>query len=214
MFIDSNVKKVWFTGDTHFGHKNVIQYCSRPFNDVQHMNECMITNWNDCIGEDDIVFHLGDFAFVKEPSKIIKQLNGKIYLIPGNHDKGILEESKSVFAPPLTLLTKFRVMDSITEVDIQVEDEKMRFVLCHYAMRVWNKSHYGAIHLYGHSHGTLPDYPESRSMDVGVDCHNYTPISLDDVLLAMYRKVFKPVDHHEDKTKTREEIIKKNDKSV
>jgi len=52
---------------------------------------------------------------------------------------------------------------------------------------------------YGHSHGTLPDDPNARSMDVGVDCNDYAPFALDDILLKMYRKAFKPVDHHRGK---------------
>lgn len=196
MFIDGNVKKVWFTADTHFGHKNVIKYCNRPYETVNQMNNALIENWNNSVEPEDVVFHLGDFAFLQDSTEIINALNGKIYLIPGNHDKQIVGQSNNVFNPPDGLTTKFRIMEPLLDVDIQVEDEKLRLVLCHYAMRVWNKSHYGAIHLYGHSHGTLPDDPNSLSMDVGVDCHNYSPISLDDVLLKMYNKAFKPKDHH------------------
>jgi calcineurin-like phosphoesterase family protein len=63
-------------------------------------------------------------------------------------------------------------------------------------MRVWNKSHHGAWHLYGHSHGTLPDDPNALSFDCGVDCHNYTPISFEQVEAIMAKKTFKPIDHH------------------
>lgn len=158
------------------------------------MNQTLIDNWNAKVGVNDIVFHIGDFAFLKESKdfqKLIESLNGKIYLVPGNHDDMRIHIPLSSKLGP-----KFTIMNTLDEVDIQVEDEKMRFVLCHYALRVWNKSHYGAIHLYGHSHGTLPDDPNSRSMDVGVDSNNYTPLHLDEVLLKMYQKVFKPIDHH------------------
>jgi len=63
-------------------------------------------------------------------------------------------------------------------------------------MRVWNKSHHGAWHLYGHSHGTLPDDKNSLSFDVGVDCHNFTPINFEQVSAIMKKKNFKPIDHH------------------
>ena len=196
MFIDSNVTKVFFTSDTHFGHRNIIKYCNRPYQNIDEMHSEMIMNWNRVVGEDDIVFHLGDFSFMKEwkdINELIWSLNGQIYLIPGNHDNvNLLSRGE--------LAQKFNILSTLQEVDIQVEDEKLRFVLCHYAMRVWNKSHYGAIHLYGHSHGTLPDDATSRSMDVGADCNKFTPISIDDILLMMYRKVFKAVDHHKDRT--------------
>ncbi|MFK5004710.1 hypothetical protein ACI4AP_29375, partial [Klebsiella pneumoniae] len=74
-----------------------------------------------------------------------------------------------------------------------------RIVLCHYAMEVWNKSHHQAWHLYGHSHGSLPDNPNAKKFDVGVDCHNYTPLSYQDVKNIMARKNFKPFDHHTDR---------------
>lgn len=197
MYIDSNTTKVFFTADTHFGHANVIKYCDRPYVNTDGMNADLITNWNSVVSKDDIVFHLGDVSFQKEfkdLSDTLHALNGKIFIVPGNHDSIQRLQHPS-------LQDKVTVLSPLFDVDIQVEDEKMRFVLCHYSMNVWNKSHYGAIQLYGHSHGTLPEQPNTRSMDVGVDCHNYTPISLDDVLLKMYKKVFKPKDHHKERTK-------------
>lgn len=151
------------------------------------MDEALIANWNAKVNDKDVVFHIGDFAFMKEPQVIIKRLNGKIYLVPGNHDNRIVENSEQLYSQRL-VTSKFNVMSKLLDVDIQVDDEKLSFILCHYAMRVWNKSHYGAIQLFGHSHGTLPDDPNSRSMDVGVDCHGYAPIHLNDVLLKMYQK--------------------------
>lgn len=200
MFIDGNVTNVFFTSDTHWGHKNIIQYCNRPFADVKEMNQALVDNWNAKVKENDIVFHIGDLAFIKEDNQLkalIKQLNAKIiYLIPGNHDDEQRYKRLKIGHEYQEEGPSVVVLNNLCDIDIQVEDEKLRFVLCHYALRVWNKSHYGAIHLYGHSHGTLPDDPHSRSMDVGVDSHNYSPLHLDEILLKMYQKVFKPVDHH------------------
>ena len=80
--------KVFFTSDTHFYHGNIIRFCNRPFKDVEMMNETIISNWNNTVGQDDIVFHLGDFCLggSAEWTKILDRLNGKIYLIMGNHD--------------------------------------------------------------------------------------------------------------------------------
>lgn len=159
------------------------------------MDEAFIKNWNAIVPVDGTVFHIGDFTFYRDIKKIIDvvfSLNGKIILIPGNHDNLTMLAHQA-------LRIKMSIVSPLQDIDIQVEDEKLRFVLCHYAMRVWNKSHFGAVHLYGHSHGTLPDDPNSRSMDVGVDSNNYAPISIDDVLLKMYNKTFQPVDHHQDR---------------
>lgn len=80
--------KVFFTSDTHFYHGNIIRFCNRPFKDMEMMNETIISNWNNTVGQDDIVFHLGDFCLggSAEWTKILDRLNGKIYLIMGNHD--------------------------------------------------------------------------------------------------------------------------------
>ena len=85
--IDTTETKIWFTSDTHFGHKNIINFCERPFKDTDEMDEFIINNWNSKINKDDIVFHLGDFAFAsnKRWQELICRLNGKIYLILGNH---------------------------------------------------------------------------------------------------------------------------------
>jgi calcineurin-like phosphoesterase family protein len=65
-------------------------------------------------------------------------------------------------------------------------------------MRVWNHSHHGSWHLFGHSHGTLTDDTDSLSLDVGVDCWGYSPVSMEQLDAKMATKTFKPVDHHDD----------------
>lgn len=187
MIIDTSKEKVFFTSDTHFGHKNIIKYCNRPFKNVTEMNEKLIANWNAKVGPYDTVFHLGDFCFIDSEDKqrnLINRLNGKINFIDGNHDHDL---NRSLMN---------RALGSLVEVDFLINGEKKKFVLCHYAMRIWNKSHHGAIHLYGHSHGSLPDDRNALSMDVGCDCHNYTPISISEVMNFMSKKDYKPIDHH------------------
>ena len=61
-------------------------------------------------------------------------------------------------------------------------------MICHYAMRVWNGSHHGAWHLYGHSHWNLPDTP-SLSMDVGVDTHDFRPWHFDEISTLVAERV-------------------------
>ena len=58
----SRTERVWFTADTHIGHRNIIKYCQRPFSDVEDMNKTLISNWNKVVGINDYVFHLGDFS--------------------------------------------------------------------------------------------------------------------------------------------------------
>ena len=87
MNFNFNPDHTFFTSDTHFNHANIIKFCNRPFKDVEQMNETLIANWNRVIGPNDTVFHLGDFCLggAAEWTKVLDRLNGKIYLIMGNH---------------------------------------------------------------------------------------------------------------------------------
>ena len=177
---------IWFTSDTHFGHKNILKYTDRPFSSVEEMNEVLIENWNNRVKNDDKIYHLGDVALCS-PNKlreILARLNGKIYLIAGNHDKSAK-----------ACRDRFEWIKDYYELEVSDSDGhkgKQLLVLFHYAMRVWQASHYGTYHLYGHSHGELPDDPKSLSFDVGVDCHNYAPINYDEIKRIMSKKNWSP----------------------
>jgi len=157
---------IFFTSDHHFNHKNVIKYCDRPFSDVTEMNEAMIANWNGVVRPTDSVYHLGDFCF-GDAGKILDRLNGKIHMVVGSHDKQIWDY-KSRFA----------------EIGRILEFEE--FTLCHYAMRVWPRSHYNTCHLFGHSHGHLEG--QGKSFDIGVDSWEFTPVSLERVREEMAKR--------------------------
>ena len=160
---------IFFTADTHFGHDAIRKHCDRPFDSVQDMDRALIANWNSRVSPRDTVYHLGDFAF-KGNSRLndyVSKLNGTIHLVKGNHDPDGDEVLSQLFA-------------SVSELcSIKIDGE--RIVLCHYAMRTWDRSHHGSWHLYGHSHGTLEEDMKSLSFDVGVDCHNYFPVSFEEV---------------------------------
>lgn len=165
----------FFTADTHFNHGNIIKYCKRPFTTTWEMNEAIIANWNAVVRPDDTVYHLGDFAFYKKGdyTKILSKLNGNIHLVIGNHDRGpILKDPRFKSVKPLDTI----VVNNQT------------IVVCHYAMRTWNKSHWGAWQLYGHSHGTLTDLPGVLATDVGVDRRGFTPVHFDTLRLEMLVK--------------------------
>jgi calcineurin-like phosphoesterase family protein len=132
------------------------------------MDEILIDNWNEKVNKRDVVYHLGDFVFRRPILHYRKRLNGKIILIRGGHDR-ISSSEEDLFAGIYSLLSK--------------KIGKHHFVLCHYAMRVWDRSHFNSFHLYGHSHGRLS--PQGKSWDVGVDNNNYFPVSLDEVIDIM-----------------------------
>lgn len=172
---------IWFTSDHHFGHKRIIDLARRPFTSVEEMDEEMIRRWNALVGPGDTVYHLGDFAFANH-TPYLKRLKGRKRLILGNHD-----HSKQV-----KKTEGWSTIDSLLHITLP---DKTPVVLCHYAMRVWNGSQHGAIHLFGHSHGSLEG--DSRSCDVGVDCWGFEAISIDTIKahLAGLRPRIEP-DHH------------------
>lgn len=162
---------VYFTADTHFNHRNIIKYCDRPFDSVEEMNETLIENWNSKVDPDDHVFFLGDFGY--GPLDAIKsKLNGKIFFITGNHDK---DASK--------IRDEFEIFRAYHEVNAKgyYESIDKTLVLFHYPIELWNKCHYGSIHLHGHEHSGQKLTGENR-VDVGVDSWNYEPVSLFDIV--------------------------------
>lgn len=175
---------IWFTSDTHFNHRNIL--LSRPqFTSVEEMNELMIERWNARVKRSDRVYHLGDVALGNADAarQILNRLNGAIHLIRGNHE-AVAENKKC--ADRFVWIKDYHWL--------KLGEQKV--YLLHYAMRTWNCMHYGSWHLYGHSHGSLPELPGTLSFDVGVDCWDFAPISYEEVQQKMAGKVFVPVDHH------------------
>jgi calcineurin-like phosphoesterase family protein len=171
------MSNIWFTSDTHFNHKAVLGYCNRPFQSAEEMNEVMIKDFNHLVGVKDVVYHLGDFAFAgTEVVKSLRgRLNGTIHLIKGNHD---YKWSKVAFG----------AFDSVENLR-QIKMDGITIVLCHFPLLSWNKRAYGAWHLHGHSHGATPFDPSVKRMDVGVDCHDYKPVSYDFVRSVLEDKI-------------------------
>lgn len=201
-----NTPRLWFIADTHFGHTNIIRYSNRPFDSADEHDETLIKNWNARVAPGDSVYHLGDFAFGKKDFALAirRQLNGNIYLIEGNHDSAAHQ-----------IRQNFAIYTQVHEVKFSTPDNPQGRIFCsHYAHRVWNHSHHGAWHLYGHSHNSLPELPDSRSFDIGVDAiaarlsghpagmacrcapEHYRPFSLEEVAEVMGKKSFASVDHH------------------
>ena len=141
------MQKIFFISDLHFGHANIMKYSPkyRGFTSAVEMDEYLINLWNETVGNDDIVYDLGDFAFYREAAKIervLKRLNGKHRLILGNHDKMIAN------SPSLQSL-----FDEISYYKFfKTDGFKDGVALFHYPIFEWQDAHFGSIHLYGHIH--------------------------------------------------------------
>ena len=178
---------VFFTSDLHFGHRNILEFCKRPFNSVEEMDEALIENWNSVVKPNDLVFNLGDFAFAPRWRwyKILGRLNGVHTLILGNHD-----------------ITRWPG-DNVMELFHRVEQQMIlkigeRYVyLNHYPFLCYGGSYrspeQAVWNLHGHVHSS-PNPTERRGKDeerlsyrfpyqydVGVDNNNYTPVSWEQV---------------------------------
>jgi calcineurin-like phosphoesterase family protein len=164
------MSNTWFVADTHFGHANIIKHSGRPFDSVEEMDACLIENWNAVVRPGDVVWHLGDFAHradEKRMQAIFGKLNGSKHLLWGNHDDA--KTARLGWA-------------SISELK-SITVDGQRLVLCHYAMRTWDRAHRGALQLFGHSHAKLPGW--RQSCDVGVDAWAYFPTQLQDIKNAL-----------------------------
>lgn len=171
------------------------------------MDDCLIENWNQHVHAGDRVYFLGDFAFGNSlhAKEIMKSLNGNIYFIKGNHDR--LNKLKAYEDLCVWMCNLHRIKIN----DFNFETHKQHIVLCHYAMRIWDRRHYGAYHCYGHSHGTLPEDPYSLSADVGIDAvasrlaqenetemlpEYYRPITYEEFKRWMQTRTWQTIDHH------------------
>lgn len=161
----------FFTADQHFGHDKIRALCGRPFETLEEMDEVLIRSWNSRVCPKDNVHILGDFAR-GNAGKWLSRLNGKKHLILGNHD-----DRRKASTQHFASVHEARMLPTGPGI-----------WLSHYAHIVWPKSHYGAFHLFGHSHGKLKDNRlRGRQMDVGVDCHNFYPISYDEIAQRLLR---------------------------
>lgn len=189
------MSNIWFTSDLHLGHPNITgpevskwKDGFRTFKSVPEMDTELLRQLNSRVAQDDILYFLGDFTF--KGSTSIKSYRNlitcqDIRFVKGNHDKR--RDIVSVFG---------HCYDYIEEDLLGI-----RFCMMHYAMRVWNKSHRGSLHLYGHSHANLEDAPYGRSMDVGVDAAykrygEYRPFSLKEVVDILAKRPLVLIDHH------------------
>ena len=189
VLVEENLANVYVTSDHHFRHENIIKHCNRPFANVADMDKTLIDNWNKVVRPQDWAIHLGDFTLDSGPiaQEYFAQLNGNICILsnPWHHDKRWLRTTL-----PLKTMSGFDVKIWPSMVILEVPQigkngYPLAIHLCHYPMAVWDRKHYGAWHFHGHSHGNYQHATEidygKVALDIGVDCHNFTPISLGDI---------------------------------
>lgn len=151
---------IFFTADTHFGHQRTLELSRRPFVNILKMNQYLEANWNNVVNQNDTVYHLGDFGNIDR----LPSLRGNIFFLPGNYDD---EETIEILSSRCEIIEPNTI--------IEIENNKLQLI--HEPDEAKNKGHF---FLFGHIHKL--QMVKRNGLNVGVDCHNFFPISLDTVL--------------------------------
>lgn len=157
--------KTFIISDTHIGHKNIILYENRPFADLNQMQKEIIKNWNSVVTNDDKIFHLGDVCFGnKEIAKdFISKLNGKKYLIMGNHDKS--HSVKWWLESGFIWVSKYPII------------YRNFYILSHEPIYI--NSWIPMINIHGHMHSGRME--SNQYVNISCECVDYTPMDFDEI---------------------------------
>ena len=176
---------MFFTSDLHFNHANVIEYCARPFHDVDEMNEALIDNWNETVDDNDTVWVLGDVCLgdIKRSLELVSNLRGTKHLLVGNHDRPFRDKGSKPDWDQRYLDAGFA---SLHHGSVQLDHDDLTAVLSHFPFTGDSQTtdrfvehrpfDTGKVLLHGHVHGRWRR--KERLIDVGVDAWGGRPVSL------------------------------------
>lgn len=203
-------QKLWFTSDTHYNHANICSSTTkwnnptttREFNSLEHMNTHLVGNINEVVGQDDILFHLGDWSFggFEQIQKFREQIVCKnVHLILGNHDHHI-ENNREDCQKLFSSVNKYLDLTVKWNVGTPFNGEH-KFILMHFPIASWDNMARGSIHLHGHVHfNPNRRIGPGKMMDVGCDGNNLYPIEMSEVFKLLRNQPIKSLfefDHHE-----------------
>ncbi len=209
----NNKQSIFFCSDPHYGHSGIVMGTSnwedkngcRLFGNILKHDTVLVDNINKTVGENDILFCLGDWSFgsyktgenISNIRRFRQQIKCKnVHLIFGNHDSEIIsnkDNTRDLFSS----VAYYREIIVIEQPERQGQKAtKQKIVLSHYSHRVWNNMQGGAWMLFGHSHGNLKDV-EGKTMDCGFDTHTeFRPYSYQEIKEIMKNKETVKLDHH------------------
>ena len=179
--------KTFITSDLHFGHKNIMKFCPNTrghYKDIEDMREGMINSWNDKVGKEDLVYILGDVAFLPamDAVKILRRLNGRKILIEGNHDRKLCKD-------PM-----FRNCFEEIHNYLSFNHGRSWIVMSHYPFLEWDQMHRGSLHFHGHLHGNQTGQEKYRCKDVGFDATGQVVVLLEEAINSIINNEIKR--HH------------------
>jgi calcineurin-like phosphoesterase family protein len=180
---------VFFTSDYHLYHERILMLGKgRPFSCVEEMHAAIVDRHNAVVRPGDKVYNLGDFALRCTPDMAYAQrqrLMGEQYFFFGNHDKIAWEMIRE---HPDCFIKYWGDPDSPGSHVLRLKgygDIAQKITIGHFKQHTFTGSHKGNWNLYGHSHGQLPEEARWLSFDVGVDCWDFTPVSIEQVAQKM-----------------------------
>lgn len=190
-----DIQNAWFISDTHFNQERTFQLSRRTmyFKDLEESTEKMIENWNNLVGEDDFVFHLGDFG----DYSVAERLNGNIILLFGNYEhndyyKGTLTDEmlkKYFYTFESDWFGLSDLGDSFLERLILVHEPEKRMMVVNEIKDELNFDYSDAFYLFGHIHEKQK--VKRNGLNVGVDVHNFAPVSWDTI--EFYAKAIREI---------------------
>jgi calcineurin-like phosphoesterase family protein len=184
----------WYTSDEHYGHANIIAYCGRPFKTLHEMNSAMTDRHNARVRDNDEVIHLGDFSLSERyVETVLPRLHGKHTLIMGNHDKcwkdakaleryrthfvEVVREMHRVIGPYRAYLNHMPLRDTPVPYDERHEPSRPGM----------DDMGNASVLIHGHVHEKWRT--RGKMINVGVDVHNFAPVSEDELVAIIHEVV-------------------------
>lgn len=187
-------RNVWITSDIHAFHKGICRGTShwddksscRDFDTIEQMNDTIFNNINKVVNPDDILIHLGDFAFGGRENVISarKRIDcSNLITLYGNHNSGMRDDEE--------LQKLFLWAGDYLEFTFE-----KTFICCfHYPLLTWNGMGRNSICLTGHEHTKRNLFNRGKTMDVGMDSNFYNVYNLSEILLIMSKIKTNDVHH-------------------
>lgn len=192
----TNYFNTWFYSDPHFLHANIVSFSGRPFEDVTEMNEALVENWNRTVGDDDLIWVLGDVAMgsIADSLALCARLRGRKFLLCGNHDRpwaGARHSAKQSHNWAKRYIDEGRfevVLDggTVPVVELHSDLGDVAVQLCHFPRvgdhtveeryKEWRPKDDGGWLLHGHVHEAWHIDPPNRQINVGVDVNDFRPV--------------------------------------
>ena len=163
---------IFWTGDWHLYHKNMLDYCKEPFKNIKEKHKVLMTNYNQTVRNEDTCYFIGDIAMVgpsmwEHIKGIITKLNGRKHLVFGNHDE---------FKWQRYLDVGFTSVHSAHWMTL----DGFNLVMAH-DPAVYCALNPDTILICAHVHTLFRSLPKQKVINVGINMWDYKPVNFDQI---------------------------------